>query len=290
MKKLFAFFYIVLLVFSCIFETNAFVQYENKSAKKPGTIKFTGFIDYAPFGYSEYTDKVYKGKFFTVFQPVIDNFINDNKSNDIKINYDIDETNYSNLIRKVREGKIDFVLGVYHQTELFKGLELIFPAMISNNITVFMLPNRVDEVKTLDDLKKLRGVRISKEYYTDFVEGKLKEYNIEKVDTEYDLFERLFTKKADYIIGSHYYVLIAAAKMGLTSQIVPAKQTLWQMPMFVGISKFSKHRKLIAQKLTRYLEKPENIEKIRQNLIRIVNKEQKKGQAIVPPVFEKNDK
>ena len=287
MRKLFAFFYIVLITFLCVFEVNAFVRYEDKHPKKVGEVKFTGFIDYAPFGYCEHPDKDIHGKFFTVFQPMMDTF---SQENNIKITYDIQKKDFPNLVQEVREGEIDLVLGAYHQTELFKGLELIFPAMISNNITVFMLPNRINEVKTIDDLKKLKGVRISKEYYTDFVEGKLKEYNIDKVDTDYELFEKLFTKKADYIIGSHYYILIAAAKMGLTSQIAPAKQTLWQMPMFVGISKFSKQRKLIAQKLTRYLENPENIEKIRQNLIRIVNDEQKKGLAIVPPVFEKNDK
>ena len=211
------------------------------------------------------------------------------KENNLEITYDVQKKDFLTLVQEVRKGKLDLVLGAYHQTELFKGLGLVYPAMITNNITVFMLPHRVGEVKKTDDLKKLKGVRIAKEFYSDFVENKLKEYNLETVNTEYELFEKLFTQKADYILGSHYYILIEAAKLGLGNQISPAKQALWQVPMFVGVSKISPQRKFIVQKLTRYLEKPENQEIIRQNLIRIVNEALEKGQSIVPPTFDRKE-
>ena len=117
------------------------------------------------------------------------------------------------------------------------------------------------------------------------MEEQLKEYNIETVDNSYDLFERLFTKKADYILISQYYGLIEASKLGLRSQISVAKQTLWQIPMFIGVSKLSRERKMISQKLTRYLEEPENQKIIQQNLIRLIDEAEANAQGIVPPTF-----
>lgn len=65
-----------------------------------------------------------------------------------------------------------------------------------------------------------------------------------------------------------------------------AKQTLWQVPMFIGVSKLSKHRKLLSQIITRWLETAENRENIKQNIIRIVNEAEIRAQGTVPPTFE----
>lgn len=261
---------------------SAFVRYEDKHPKKVREVRITGFLDYAPFGYTEHPDEKLFGKFFTVFQPMIDTV---QQENNLKILYELSKRNFPAQVQDVRRGEIDVVLGAYHQTEMFRGLELIYPAALINPVTVFMLPNRIDEVNSTADLKKLKGVRTSKEIYSDFVEEQLKEYNIETVDNSYDLFERLFTKKADYILISQYYGLIEASKLGLRSQISVAKQTLWQIPMFIGVSKLSRERKMISQKLTRYLEEPENQKIIRQNLIRLIDEAEASAQGIVPPTF-----
>lgn len=261
---------------------SAFVRYEDKHPKKVREVRITGFLDYAPFGYTEHPDEKLFGKFFTVFQPMIDTV---QQENNLKILYELSKRNFPAQVQDVRRGEIDVVLGAYHQTEMFRGLELIYPAALINPVTVFMLPNRIDEVNSTADLKKLKGVRTSKEIYSDFVEEQLKEYNIETVDNSYDLFERLFTKKADYILISQYYGLIEASKLGLRSQISVAKQTLWQIPMFIGVSKLSRERKMISQKLTRYLEEPENQKIIQQNLIRLIDEAEANAQGIVPPTF-----
>lgn len=261
---------------------SAFVRYEDKHPKKVREVRITGFLDYAPFGYTEHPEEKLYGKFFTVFQPMIDTV---QQENNLKIFYELSKRNFPAQVQEVRRGDIDVVLGAYHQTELFRGLELIYPAALINPVTVFMLPTRIDEVKSVADLKKLKGVRTSQEVYSDFVEQQLKEYNIETVDNSYDLFERLFTKKADYILISQYYGLIEASKLGLRSQISVARQTLWQIPMFIGVSKLSKERKMISQKLTRYLEDPKNQEIIKQNLIRIVDQAEADAQGVVPPTF-----
>ncbi len=260
----------------------AFVRYEEKHPQKVREIRITGFIDYAPFGYTDHPERPLYGKFYTVFQPMIDTL---QKENNLKILYELSKRDFPAQVQDVRQGKVDMVLGAYHDTELFKGLELIYPAAFVNPITIFMLPNRSSELKSFDDLKKLKGVRTSREQYTDFVENQLKSYDIETVDNSYDMFERLFTRKADYIIISQYYGMIEASKLGLRNQISIAKQAVWQVPMFIGISKLSRERKMLSIKLTRYLEDPKNQELLMQNLARIVNQAEADAQGIVPPTF-----
>lgn len=283
MKKILIFILVVGQICLWTVGSMAFINYNDKLPKKLKHIKITGYTDYAPFGFVEFPDKSAMGRFFSAFEPLINDIA---QENNLRIEYDVYLRDHVKQIQKVRQGDNDLVLGVYHDTEMFKGLEILFPAAFINPITVFMMPNRINEVKTTDDLKKLKGVRSSRETYSDFVEEQLKEYDIDVVDNSYDLFGRLFTGKADYILVSQYYGLIEASKLGLRKQISVAKQTLWQVPMFIGVSKLSKHRKLLSQIITRWLETAENRENIKQNIIRIVNEAEIRAQGTVPPTFE----
>lgn len=288
MKK-FAFWFLTgaLLLGSAV-AAKAFVRYEDKHPQKRRDIHITGFIDYAPFGFVEHPDAKIYGKFTTLFQPMIDDLA---KENNLRIFYDLQKKDFPTLVQEVRTGEFDVVLGAYHQTELFRGLELIYPAAVSNPITVFMLPNRINEVKSVEDLKKLKGVRVTKEVYSDYINEQLKQFNIETVNTSYEMFEKLFTKQADYILASHYYGLIEAIKLGLRGQVAVAKQTLWQIPMFIGVSKLSRERKMLAQKFTRYMENPENQKALQNNIAQMIAEFEKNAQGVVPPTFglEKSD-
>ncbi len=262
--------------------TEAFVRYEDKKPQQARDVKITGFIDYAPFGATETPYDTYRGSFTSVFRTMIDKI---QKENNLKVAYHLSSGSYEDMVQKVRRGEIDILLGAYHDTELYRGIELIFPSIITNPVTVFMLPNRINEVKTTTDLKQLKGVRLADEIYSDFVEQQINEYSIEKVNTPYELFEKLFTKKADYILISQYKGLIEAYKLGLREQISMAHQSLWNIPLFVGVSKLSKYRKLLTQKLTHYAKDSKNTDILRERLIEIVTEAEKKHQGIVPPTF-----
>lgn len=276
----FGFTLIVMLIIS--FSGHALIRYEDLHLQRSQEIQITGFLDYPPFGAVEHPNEDIRGKFTTLWQPMIDQF---KKENNLSIKVITQKMSYPELVQAVRRGEIDMLLGAYHETALYKGLEFVFPAVIDNPVTIFMLPNRVNEVKEIDDLKKLNGVRSNKEIYSDFVEGKLKEFKLTTLNSNYELFEQLFTKKADYILIGRYYGLIEAYKLGLREQISEAKLPLWNMPLFVGISKVSRHRKLIAQKLTRYAEKAENKKAIEQHLIEMIAQYEKNTQGVVPPTF-----
>lgn len=267
----------------------AFVRYEDKHPQKRRDIHITGFLDYAPFGSVEHPDKKIHGKFTSIFEPMFETLA---KENNLRVFYDTQKKDFPTLVQEVRKGEIDVIFGAYHQTELFRGLELIYPAAINNPITVFMLPDRINEVKSTDDLRKLKGVKIAHEVYSDYINEQLKQFSIETVDTPYEMFEKLFTRQADYILVSHYYGLIEAIKLGLRGQIAIARQTLWQIPMFIGISKLSRERKMLAQKLTRYLEDDNNRKAFQDGVARMLTEFEKNAQGVVPPTFglEKADK
>ena len=282
MKKILLTVFIILFGVIVSWQSFAFVRYEEKHPQKITELEMTGYIDYAPFGFVDYPDEVVYGSFHTVFQPMIDQFI---KDANLKMHYNLQQRTFDDLTQKVRQGDIDFLVGAYYQTELFKGLDLLYPAVIYNPITVFMLPNRINEVKSTADLQKLKGVRNSNEFFSDFVEKKAAELNPIVVDSSYKMFEKLFTREADYIITSYYYGMFETIKLGIQQQIAASKQSLWNIPMFVGVSKTSRHRELISRYLTRYLQDKNNLETIKRNLQTMIKDFETKYYGVVPPTF-----
>ena len=79
--------------------------------------------------------------------------------------------------------------------------------------------------------------------------------------------------------------MLEAIKMGIQYQVSPAKQALWNRPMFVGVSKTSRHRDMISRYLTRYLNDKNNLDILQQNLQQMINDFQVKYSGVVPPDF-----
>lgn len=282
MKKILLTVFAIASLTAAFRQASAFVRYEDKHPKKVTEVHMTGYIDYAPFGYVDNPNTLVYGKFHTLFQPMIDYII---KEANLKMHYDLQQRTVDDLIQKVRAGDIDFMVGAYYETEKFKGLYLLYPAAVYNPITVFMLPNRINEVKSTEDLKKLKGVRNVDEAFSDYVEKQLEPLNLIEAENSYDMFEKLFTKKADYIVTSYYYGMIEATKLGIQKQVAPAKQTLWNIPMFVGVSKTSRHRDLIAKRLTSWLHNAENLKVLQASLQQMIKEIEQKYAGTVPPTF-----
>ncbi len=275
---------ILLSLLVAFFSSNcfAFVKYEEKIAKRlVREVKVTGFLDFIPYGYN-ITNPQGRQEYHTVFSPLLEIF---KKDNNLQLTYKTRKKTYDDFVQDVRRGDVDVLLGAYYNTEKYHGLELIYPAIISSPLTVFVLPNRVNDIKEIDDLKNLKGVRLADEPLNDFVKEQIAQYNIETVDKPYDLFERLFTKKVDYILVNHYRGLIEAAKIGLKNQISVAKQTIWNMPMFLAVSKFAKDRKMITKQLTTYCKNEKIKQQVLDNLNSIVTDIEKQYSGVVPPTF-----
>ena len=259
-------------------------KYEDLLPKQKKLIVFTGFYNYPPFGSVEYPDRKMYGDFNSILNPTIEKFA---KENQITLEHDIIVGNYEAAIQKVRRGEIDLVFGMYHESALYKGIEYVYPAAVANPVTVIMMPDRVDEIKTLNDLEKLKGAISNDELFSDFVSNQIKRFSLQKEKNSYELFEKLFTGEVDYILGSQYYLLIEAAKLGISEQIGIAKQTLWNMPLFFGVSKLSQWRKFLIYKLSRLMEDKQVQQQIKDELMAEIKRIQKQNAGVVPPAYIK---
>ena len=282
MKKYFTTFLILFLVLACISSAWAFVMYDGKAKAKVKHATYIGFADYPPFGAVENPYQHNPGIFSSVFKPLIAHL---EEVENFEFQAAFLSSNYRNSVSMVRTGHVDLLLGMYSETKLYNGIELVYPAAFVNPITIIMLPTRINEVTSSNDIKKLKGVRIEHEVFSDYVEKQIESLNVYKVKTSYALFEQLFTKKADYIITSQYFGLIEASKLGLRNQISVAKQALWQEPMFVGISKLSKNREMLNQRITAFFTNPKNREKMKQTIIDMVNNIDAQTDGVVQSTF-----
>ncbi len=271
---------LALMCFIISIPHNAKAQIEfKKEVKIKKEIEATGFVNYPPFGKIE--DPRYPDRFQSVFRGVLDEFFKEwNYETSFVVN-----KKYDTLVREVRRGEIDLLLGAYHETELYTGIELVFPSVLSNPITVIMLPHRINEVQNIQSLTKLKGAVNSTEVFTDYANLELKKFNITRYDNSDKMFEQLFTGKIDYVLSSYYFGLIETSRLGIRKKLSFSKQIIWDMPLFFGVSKLSKHRQHLIKALRKMCENPETKRKVEQALHRAISDIERESVGIVPPSY-----
>ena len=272
---------IMLTIFIC-----TYIIFIPKIGNTRSYINISGFNDYPPFGYTYQNGKNIEWR--SVFQPIVESML-------IEIKKEVDYQTYSQITDKaiseaILTGDIDLFFGAYNQNNRFDKLVMFYPSIISNPITFFVLPAKMSTIKNVEELQKLKGVRYSGEIFTDFIEEKLKNWNIEKVDTIYELFEKLFTKQADYILSSYYFGFIEAVKLGVSHQIAFSKTPIWNIPVFVGVSAKSPFGGTINYHIKRYFEDPKIISAVKTRLQEIINEFELEYSGVVPPAFNIGDK
>ena len=282
MKKIANLLFLLAFIILTIADARA-VVYMNDDAKRGENkklITLTGFVDYAPLGSMQDLNYIYS-PYENIFEPLMEDFAN---LYNLELDY-VYKKDYRALVREVRSGKIDIILGIYHQTKLYNGIDYVFPSILNNPITVITLPHRADEIQTVEDLKKLKGAISEKEWLSDYVNEELNYFQVEKI-ADYDLlFEKLFKGEIDYAFISQYAGLIAAAKLGLRNKVSFAKQMVWNMPLFIGVGKMSPNRKYLLPRLVKFCEDANNKKKLEQHLIQTVNGIEQKYIGTVPPNY-----
>lgn len=248
------------------------------------TVGYTSFMDYPPFGVYNIRKLGYgqsRAEYASIFTNMINDFF---QTNSLHPEF-IGSTDYSDLVRRVRAGDVDIIFGIYYGTKIYDGLDYVMPAIIDNPVTIIMLPERVGEIKQLSDLKKLKGGRFADDRFSDYVNGELEKLNLLSESDATEMFKKLYNKKVDYIIASYYLGVIKASKLGLRSKLSFSKQAIWNMPLFIGVSKASKYHDSLMRSLILYIEKKENRDKFARELQDMVRKYEQESQRIVPPVF-----
>ncbi len=280
---------ILLAAFLMLFSAqNATALVNFSETKKEREITAAGFPDYPPFGYGitqiDQDNKKQAGRREYLFQELLDDFAKENNANVVYLDH---LTDYNSIIREVRSGDIDVLLGMYHDSKLYSGLDYVLPAPVSNPITLMTLPGRRNEIKSLEDVKKLKGAILEKEILSDFVTEQMKDYDVIKIRDPNELFKKLFTKEIDYVFTGYYTGLIEASKLGLRNYVVFSKQIIWDIPVFIGVSKVSEDRKFLIGRLGKYLERQDVQEKFKKRLLNVIHQFEIMNNSVTPPMYTK---
>lgn len=193
------------------------------------------------------------------------------------------------LLLEVRSGKIKLFLGAYADTQKFKGLQLIFPASISNPIHLITTPEMQEKIKSMEDLKAMRGVVSKTEFLSDFVHRKVGELNVQYTETPFEAYEKVITGQADYMIGSLYYNRMTLSHYGLNDFLTYSKKPLFKIPVFIAISKVTPRLSQYLNAFREEFSKPEYAQAVKEEIIRMINAELEKYDGTVPPSFAKHD-
>lgn len=270
-----------LLLLAAAHVAQAQVEFNTDKNREVKQLRATGFLDYPPFGFIP--NQYYPDSYQSIFKVIVNEYSEQaNFLTDYTVNF-----SYDVLVRKVRGGEIDIIMGIYHETEQYADLEYVFPALINNPIVVIMLPDRINEVKDTGDLRNLKGAISQNEHLSDFVSRELEKFNLVKADSSYNLYKKLYTKEVDYVLASEYNARIELAKLGLRGQLSFSQSPLWNAPLFLGVSKASPYRNQVKNGLTRLVTQPESREKIKKALTDYIGKVEQESVGIVPPDFTK---
>lgn len=272
----------VMLVFAFLaLNTNTSLAMLGESEVQNKRINLTGFPDYPPFGETGYTIN---------FRSMFDDFLIGFKEKNSFIPEFIFKDNYNDTVQEIRTGKIDLIIGMYNATALYNGIDFIYPAVTINPIHIITLPSRTNEIQQIEDVKGLKGAVHTKEHFSDYAEKQIADFNLEKIDDTYKLYEKLFKGEIDYIFSSRYFAMIETSKLGIKNKISFSKKPIWVMPLFFGVSKSYKYRRQVTEYIGSELKKPEVKEKINNYLIEIINNVERENAGVVPPTFATEQK
>lgn len=277
MKKVLCFLVLVMMIFSQFAMAQSMVSTKKKNLRS--VVKMTSFPDYPPF--SEKSVMKNSNILYTLFDSGLELFA---KSGDYKLEYVVFD-DYEKAIENVRQGNVDLALGIYYATEMYSGLQYIYPAALHNPVHVVMLPQNISSVENVDDLKKMKGIYIQSEYFSDYMMANFKNFAIEPVATPYEAYEQLFTGKVDFIVGSYYFNYAYVLRTGLKDYVAFSKESLWNMPLFFGVSKASENSSKVAVALKQFVVTEPFKQSISSKLQEKIHKIEEESRGVVPPKF-----
>lgn len=243
-------------------------------------LKVTSFSDYMPFGYLNEKGRS-DDKLASVFRKSLQEFLP-------KIGYkpvfESFETT-DDALQSIHMGKINLFIGAYYSTHIYDDFEFAFPALLNNPVHLMMLPSRINEVHNVSDLKNLKGVYSTKEYFADYIIQKFEALNLKKLESEQEAYKALITGEADFILGSYYTNYIKVAQTGLKNYIAFSSKPLWNMPMFLALSKMTPNLKIVKNRLQKLLDSEEFKKDVIQSMKDYVTEIEQNAIGVVPPTY-----
>ncbi len=196
--------------------------------------------------------------------------------------------NYEETIRIGAKGAVDIALGIYSDTSLYEEWKIIYPAVIDNPVHLVMVPSRISEVKSIDDLKNLKGAIDSRDHFNDFVTDQLQNFNLEKLDNSEEIYRKLISGEIDYVFVTYWYGMAEVLKLGVQEMVSFSKKSIWNMPLFLGVSKMSQNRRFFSHQLTEWMKDDAKREKFKQRIIEALQQLAEENRGKVPLTYQPN--
>lgn len=247
-------------------------------------IQITTYPDYFPFGYQKTDNADGSDLVGSVFRDVITELKPQN--DEPRFSYMYFET-LPEAVVNMKTGKAHVFLGAFYATSSFDDFDFVFPAILNNPVHLMMLPNRISEVKTVEDLKGLKGAYVKTEMFSTYMLNVFEDLSLTPVENTDEAYEKLLVGDIDFILGSFYYQYIKVLETGLKGYISFSSRPLWNMPMFIALSKKIENRKSVSEFFRRMILQEVFKEKLLARIKQTIEDKEQEFLGAVPPMYIK---
>ena len=172
-------------------------------------------------------------------------------------NYKItDEGTLDEAIDRTKYGRIDAIFGIHFSDKPYSGLETVFPAYRTSQITAIIRRDKPFPFSTKEDLIGEKGVIRKDEsfglFFDNYVKTKL---DVIQAKDAGEAFEKLMKAEVDYMLTSRTMGHAEAVRHGIRHRVVIAKKNAFSVKMFFAFSKLSpcrKYSKVFKEKITEW--------------------------------------
>ena len=288
MKKFFLFLSLVSVGAFCYHLTSAQIKQEITKNTRIRQVRYLAPINYYPISEIENINtpdlSAYKG----VFDKFIADFCNEHT---LKCEPFVNK-DFITTTKTIEKNKLDFVIGIYSDSTLYEDFKFIYPSLLDNPVHLVMLPQKINQIKNIKDLKKLKGAIESNEQWNDYILEQFKQLKIEKINTAEEMYKKLLSGEIDYVLTTYWYSITKIMKLGIQDFVAVSQKGLWNMPLFIAISNFSSQKNYLVHYMTEHLKNPETTEKIKERALEILEEIKMQNQGVVPDsyILQKDNK
>lgn len=247
-------------------------------------IRVTTYPDYFPFGYKKTNNADSNDLVGSVFRDVITELTQQDDGPFLSYFY---FDTFQDAIVSMKTGNVHAFLGAFYATTSFDDFDFVFPAVLNNPVHLMMLPEKINEVKTVEDLKNLKGVYVKTEMFSTYMLNVFEGLSLTPVENTDEAYKQLLVGDIDFILGSFYYQYVKVLETGLKGYISFSSRPLWTMPMFFALSKRIENRKSINEFFRRIILQKTFKEKLLAGIKQAIEEKEAQFSGAVPPMYIK---